>query len=135
MIVGPNGKSTHSVTIKYKVGNVVLDTNATPADKLQQALEGARQMAQMQLAAAARQQASASGLHLSAEGIRIQAIAEASKIVDPFQMEPCAQAVFMLLATEIAERNAVIEKLKERIDKLECSSKPEASLLEAGRQD
>lgn len=137
-IVGPNGEdfSTDREVENYTVGNISLDTNARPGDKLKQALEGARKMAEMQISMAARQQADASGLHIPAESIRVQAMAEASKITDPFQMEPCAQAVFMLLATEISQRDEIIKKLNDRIEKLECFIGPEKEFLSgAGRQN
>jgi len=138
-IVDPNGKSVQSEkrkVVEYKVGDVSLTTDAVPGDKLHEALAGARQMATMQIMASARQQAAQKGLVLPEQSIQVQAIAEASKIEDPFRMEPCAQAVFMMLATEIADRDKMIQALTERIEKLECASKLEmGSLSEDGLQN
>ena len=121
-IVDPNGKDLRAAqqeVVTYKVGSVSLDTNAVPGDKLGEGLAGARQMATMQLMAAARQSAAQSGLHIPEASLQLQATAEASKIVDPFKMEPCAQAVFMMLAMEIEARNEEIRVLTDRLEKLE----------------
>jgi len=137
-IVDPSGKNVQSdqrEPVDYKVGEVSLTTNGLPIEKLNEALAGARQVAAMQLMGAAKQQAAQSGIHIPDESLKIQAIAEASKILDPFKMEPCAQAVFMMLAEEIVSKNETIEALIDRVEKLECaSSNPnEGSSSKAGR--
>ena len=128
-IVDSSGKALQSEreVVTYKVGNINLTTDAVPGDKLGEGLAGARQMAMMQLMAAAKQQAANSGLHIPEESLRVQATAEASKIEDPFKMEPCAQAVFMMLANELKTRDNTIRALEERIEKLECDQKGETS--------
>ncbi len=135
-IIDPNGKDLSSTrqeeTISYKVESVTLESNATPNDKLHEALAGARQMATMQLMMQAKQQAAQKGLMIPEESLRVQAMAEASKITDPFKMEPCAQAIFMMLAKEIESRDATIKSLTERIEKLENEWRPktESSLAD-----
>jgi len=126
-IVDPSGKAIQPdrEIVTYEVGNVKLATNALPGDKLQEALAGARQMATMQLMAAARQ--SQGGIHIPEESLRVQAVAEASKIEDPFKMEPAAQAVFMMLANQIQAQAEVIQDLRGRIETLECKPKAESS--------
>ncbi len=128
-IVDPNGKTVQSEreAVTYTIGNITLTTDAVPGDKLGEGLAGARQMAMMQLMAAGRQQAQQGGIHIPEESLKVQAMAEASKIEDPFKMEPCAQAVFMMLANELKTRDNTIRKLEERIEKLECEQKGETS--------
>lgn len=128
-IVDPNGKAVQSEreTVTYTIGNVSLTTDAVPGDKLGEGLAGARQMATMQLMAAGRQQAKQGGIHMPEASLKVQAMAEASKIEDPFKMEPCAQAVFMMLANELKTRDNTISALEERIEKLECKPKEESS--------
>jgi hypothetical protein len=128
-IVDPNGKTLQAdrEIVTYEVGAVKLTTNALPGDKLQEALAGARQMAGMQLMAAAKQQAAQGGIHIPEESLRVQVTAEASKIEDPFKMEPAAQAVFMMLANEIRIRTEIIQDLTKRIEQLECKPKTDSS--------
>ena len=128
-IVDPNGKTVQSEreAVTYTIGNITLTTDAVPGDKLGEGLAGARHMATMQLMAAGRQQATQGGIHIPEESLKVQAMAEASKIEDPFKMEPCAQAVFMMLANELKTRDNTIRKLEERIEKLECEQKGETS--------
>lgn len=125
-IVDHNGKSVQSAqpeVIAYQVGDVQLATNATPADKLREGLSGAQQMAAMQLLASAKQHSAQSLVHIPEESLRIQAMAEASKIQDPFRMEPCAQAVFMMLAKHIEKMDKIVQGLTSRIEEFECREK------------
>lgn len=128
-IVDPNGKDLSATrreeSTTYKIDTVSLETSETPNTKLHEALAGARQMATMQLMMQAKQRAAQQGVLIPEESLRVQAMAEASKIVDPFQMEPCAQAVFMMLAKEIEARNEIIEKLTGRIETLEKECLPQ----------
>jgi len=137
-IVDPNGKSmkTEQEVVTYEVGNIKLDSNQTPNGKLEEGLIGARQMAAAQLTQMARQRMAEGGVAMPEESLRLQVMAEASKIADPFKMEPCAQGVFMLLAIEISQRDATIQALNDRIEKLEeCLPKQKTeSSLEDGSQ-
>jgi hypothetical protein len=121
-IIDPNGNGINSKekeTNQYKIGSINLETTATPNSKLHEALSGARQMATMQLMMRAKQQAAERGIAIPEESLKMQAMVEASKIEDPFQMEPCAQAVFMLLANEIESRDGIIRELCGRVERLE----------------
>lgn len=137
-IVDPNGKSmkTEQEVVTYEVGNIKLDSNQTPNNKLEEGLIGARQMAAAQLSQMARQRMAETGVAMPEESLRLQVMAEASKITDPFKMEPCAQAIFMLLAIEISQRDDTIKSLNDRIEKLEeCLPKQKTeSSLEDGSQ-
>lgn len=126
-IVDPKGNAVASEKAlrEYRIGDISLQTNATPGLKLQEALEGAKKIASMQLQASAQQQATTRGIALPEEAIKVQILAEVSKIVDPFKMEPAAQAVFMLLADEISKRDKLIDNLTKRLEKLECLSEEE----------
>jgi len=128
-IVDSSGKAVQSEreVVTYQVGNVSLSTDALPGDKLQEALAGARQMMAMQLMQSARQQAAQGGIHIPEESLKVQVTAQASKIEDPFKMEPAAQAVFMMLANELKTRDNAIRALEERIEKLECKQEGETS--------
>lgn len=142
-LVGADGKNlkvdaTDEKEKIYRVGNIVLTTNATPNNKLNDALAGARQVATMQLIAEAKRRAASAAVYVSDESLKVQAIAEASKVEDPFTMEPCAQAVFMMLAIEIESRDATIQKLINRVEELEKrwpSEQEKASLLGDGQQN
>lgn len=136
-IVDPKGNAVVSKKNlhDYRVGDINLQTNATPEIKLTEALEGAKKIAAMQLQASAEHQAAQGGIALPKETIRVQIMSEVSKIVDPFKMEPAAQAVFMLLAEEIARRDTVIDGLTKRLDKLECSKEEKLSLSTDGLQN
>jgi len=44
-----------------------------------------------------------------------EAIAAAEAVADPFEMEPCAMAVFMFLSRELEYRDLIIAQMNERL--------------------
>jgi len=112
---------------RYAVGEVQIISTETPNDRLNTALQGARQMAVAQVA----QQLMVKGV--SQEDAVVRGNAEASKIASPFQMEPAAEAVFMLLSQEISKRDEQISELHRKLEKIQSAigADPEDSSPEA----
>ena len=95
-IVGPNGKPIDLSQAQllgndvhdYEIGEIKISSAETPERVLTQAAEQAKGFLRQQGQFGAAQQA------------------------NPFQFEPAALAVFMMLATEVKRLNAEIEELK-----------------------
>ena len=115
-IVGPDGQtpiSTDAETIKYSAGGIQLDSTDTPESTFQKALAGAQQVIAQQVGAATLQ---STGSHTIAQ---TQAQQAAARVSNPFQIEPCALGVFMLLSREIEHRDRIISALAKRLDKVD----------------
>jgi len=106
-ILGPDGERADRPVINYTIGEFGIDSPNDPAHYLQRAMRTAFD-----------------ALVRSGQGNA------ASKLSNPFQMEPGAQAVFMLVANEfkrLSERIAELEsQVQEHHDVPINHSKPEA---------
>jgi len=98
---------------EYAAGGLRIRIQATPEDLLQRALAGAQKMAGQQVGMIVMQR---TGSQVVAQK---EAMEAASKITDPFAMEPGALAVFLYLAREIEYRDRVITDMAKRLDKLD----------------
>ena len=98
---------------EYSAGGLRVKLQATPEDMLQRALAGAQKMAGQQAGMIAMQKTGSQAI------AQQEAMEVASKVTDPFAMEPAALAVFLLLAREIEFRDKVIADLASRLDKLD----------------
>jgi hypothetical protein len=114
-IVGLDGHeiSSEKQNIRYEVGGVRIETPETPEVSLQRALEGAQILVGQQVGQAALNR---SGSHVVAQA---EAQTAASKVTNPFHLEPGALAVFMLMSREIEHRDRVIEALAKRLDAID----------------
>lgn len=120
-LIDPSGKPVDVKSMKakprtYKVGNVRVETPETPELTLGNALANAQQAIASQAAAAAMHQGAG---HAGAQQAALKAMGQ---VVSPFQVEPCAQAVFMLLAQEIEWRDQLIDNLNERLRIVEATA-------------
>lgn len=117
-LVGLDGQeiSSEKEPIKYEVGGVIIEIAETPEMVLQKALLGAQQLVAQQVGQMALQK---TGSHMVAQ---TEAQAAASKVNNPFQIEPGAFAIFMLMSREIEHRDRVIEGLSKRLDALDGKS-------------
>jgi hypothetical protein len=115
LIVGPDGHevSSQAKPIDYEVGGIRIGVAETPESMLQKSLAGAQQLI--------AQQAYQSTLEKTGSAIVAQTEAQsmASKVANPFHIEPAALAVFMLMAREIEHRDRVIAALASRLDALD----------------
>lgn len=120
-LVGLDGQeiSTEIKTAKYEVGGVQIDAADTPEMMLQKALAGAQQIVGQQVGQMAMQR---SGSQVVAQ---TEAQAAASKVMNPFQLEPAALAIFMLMSREIEHRDRVISALAARLDALDGNGSEE----------
>jgi len=121
-IVGPDGQtpvSSEAEQYTYKVGGIHIASGDTPEMMLQKALMGAQQMVAQQVGAMSLQR---TGSHVIAQ---TEAQTAAAKVSNPFQLEPCALGMFMLMAREIEHRDAVISALATRLDALDGKSSEE----------
>lgn len=121
-IVGPDGQTPLSSEAKaqaYKVGGVRIDSADTPESMLSKALIGAQQVIAQQVGTMSLQR---SGSQIVAQAEAQQA---AAKVTNPFQIEPCALGLFMLMAREIEHRDNVIAALAERLDKVDGQNSEE----------
>lgn len=102
----------------YEAGGIRIETPLTPQTALQRALTGAQQgVAQNVMAQAAAQGAT----QLQAQAAASKA---ASSIKTPFQVEPCAEAVFMLMTQELAWRDKLISELASRLKEIDGQDLP-----------
>ena len=118
-IVGPDGQtpvSSDAEVQTYKVGGVHLASQDTPEAMLHKALLGAREMVAQQAGAMSLQK---SGSHVMAQAAAQEA---AARLTNPFQIEPCALGLFMLMSREIEHRDKAIAALAERLDKVDGQS-------------
>lgn len=120
-LVGPDGQEISSKTnpTTYEVGGIRVDAADTPEMMLQKALAGAQQIVAQQVGQMAMQR---SGSQVVAQ---TEAQAAAGKVVNPFQLEPAALAIFMLMSREIEHRDRVIFELAKRLDALDGNSSEE----------
>lgn len=114
-IIGLDGKPIDLKALtahprRYQVEGVDMITQATPETQLGKAMTEA----QRAIGGQAMQQMLAQGVSQADAATRAQAAA--SNVRSPFHMEPCAEAVFMLLAREIRKRDAVIDDLYARLN-------------------
>lgn len=114
-IVGSDGKPIviGAEKKKYKVGGYSLESDQSPQQKLQQALEGARELVGQQVYAMTMQQTQDMA---AAQAAVLRAMGQVST---PFQIEPCAEAVFMFLVLELEKRDKLIADLEARMGTLE----------------
>jgi hypothetical protein len=109
----------------YEIGGIRVETPLTPQTALQRAMVGAQQgIAQnvmMQAAAQGASQAQAQAAASEAAG----------SIKSPFQVEPCAEAVFMLMTQELAKRDVLISALASRLKELDGKDLPTRAADEA----
>lgn len=98
---------------EFSAGGMRIRLQALPEDLLQRALAGAQKMAGQQAGMIVMQK---TGSQATAQS---EAVSAASKVRDPFAMEPAALAVFMFLAREIEYRDRVISEMAARLDKLD----------------
>jgi len=116
-LVGPDGKPIDLSKAKvigeeensYEVGGLRITWADTPEKALGRSLDGAQKMI---FQATGQQVLEKTGSHAAAQQ---EAAVAASNVSNPFQIEPAASAVFMLMSREIAYRDAVIEFLCEKI--------------------
>lgn len=102
----------------YEISGIRLMNPLTPNQMLERALINARQ--------AIAQNAGMSVLAKGGSQVQAQAAASeaAGSIKSPFQVEPCAEAVFMILAQEIAWRDELISELGQRLHALDGKDLP-----------
>lgn len=127
-LVGPDGKPIDISKAKvigeeehsWEAGGLRITWGDTPEKALQRSLKGAQQMVGQAAGQAALER---TGSHSVAQQDAIQA---AGSVQNPFQIEPAAAAVFMLLGREIAYRDSLIEFLcsKMEIDPDDLPNKP-----------
>lgn len=123
-LVGLDGQKIASTdaeaeAVAYEVGGICIDAVDTPETTLQKALEGARQMVGQQVGQMALQRTGSEVVAVT------EAQAAASKVTNPFQIEPCALALFMLMAREIEHRDGVMSALAARLDALDGNTSDE----------
>ena len=114
-LVGPDGKTPVQSDMperRYRAGGLEIKTPGTTSLLLQRAMEGAQQMIGQQVYAAALQRSG------SAAVAQQEAQTAVTSIRDPFQLEPCALAVFMYLAREIEHRDRVLSEMNEKLKAL-----------------
>ena len=123
-LVGPDGKTPIQSDLpvkEFRAGGLQFSTSMTPDMLLTKAVQGAQQAIAQQTYQAVIQRLTASPLVTQSQA-HTQATAEAqsaaSKVGDPFTLEPAGMAVFMYLAREIQYRDAIIEQVNERLQKL-----------------
>lgn len=116
-LIGPDGKPIDTSKAKvigqeehsYEAGGLRITWEDIPEIALQKSLAGAKQMTAQMVGQAALEK---TGSHAVAQQ---EATAAAVSMNNPFQLEPAAAAVFMLLSREVEYRNAVIAFLCEKI--------------------
>ncbi len=115
-IVGPDGQTpvfSDVEMMNYSVGGMAIKSADAPEVMFRKALAGAQQMMGQQAAAMAFERTKS---HVVAQTEGQQA---ASQLTNPFQLEPCALGVFMLMSREIEHRDKIIVAFAERLDKLD----------------
>jgi len=117
-IIGPDGKKLSAQDFVkeykvYKVGNVEFKTEDNPTDILKKATVMSQQTIQQQIYFAEMQNGA------TQEDAKVKAMTAATYHQNPWQMEPCAWAVFMMLAEQVHEKNQVIDQLAARLKKLD----------------
>lgn len=122
-IFDPKGNQVTSQKGKeYKVGPHSIECTSTTTDVLRGALQNSQQAMAQQIYMAAKSQ----GMdEMNAQARATEAI---SQISSPFQIEPCAQAVFMLLSQYIEYQQKINDNLANRLAKLDnekCDIKPD----------
>ncbi len=126
-LIGPDGEPLNLSSIgvdeenliPYKVGGICIETPATPADQLHVAMEKCQKTVAQHVYEGALQQGAP---EMEARAAATNAAAE---VPSPFVMEPAAQAVFMLLASEIAWRDKLIDNLAARLETIDGQKTPE----------
>lgn len=90
---------------------------AAAIQKMEDAADPGPEKSAEQLSEEALAKAQALGKSIAAGEALAQAEAQAAAegVVDPFEMEPCAMAVFMFLSRELEYRDLVIEQLNDRL--------------------
>jgi len=127
-IVGVDGKKLSAKDFikkftTYKVGDLEFKSEDKPEDILMQALQMAQQSIQMQVFHAHKHN------NASDEDAKIKAMTAASSCQNPWQLEPCAWALFMMLAQQINEKDQLIEQLATRLEKLDGQKMEEVNPL------
>jgi hypothetical protein len=123
-IIGPDGREMKSdgglgqeamppKMYELKTCGIKLKTSQTPKEALDQSLMQVRET----FASALMAQMVRSGS--SKEDAYIKASASVQSILNPFQNEPAARAVFLALAEEVEQMNSTLENLDKRISELE----------------
>lgn len=126
-LIGPGGEPIDLSNIGgddedlyvYKAEGIVIETTATVENQLQAAMEKCQKTVGRHVYEGALQ-AGASDMEA-----RAAATTAAAEVPTPFVMEPAAQAVFMLLANEIAWRDELITNLATRLEALDGQKAPE----------
>lgn len=121
-IFDPKGNQVTSEKGKeYKVGTHSITTPISTTDLLRSALQNSQQAIAQQTMIAAQ----ANGKDdMEAKAMAMDAIGQ---VQSPFQFEPCAQAVFMMLSQYVEYQEKVILNLSSRLEKLDgqsCDIKP-----------
>jgi hypothetical protein len=103
----------------YEISGIRMKSPLSPNQMLERALIGAQQGIAQNV-----------GMSVLAQGgseAQAQAAASkaASEIRSPFQVEPCAEAIFMIVAQEIARRDKLISALSERLHALDGKDLPD----------
>ncbi len=114
-LVGPNGQpiSGHVSSIPYEVCGIQIRCPDTPESLLKKALAGAQQMMGQAAAQAAFARAQS---HMVAQA---EGQAAAASVQNPFQLEPCALSMFMLMSRVIEHQDQTISALAKRLDALD----------------
>lgn len=136
-LLGPDGKPIDFSKAKvigekeesYEAGGLLITWGDTPEKALNRSLEMARNLAFQSAGQASLEK---TGSHAVANEAAVKAMANTS---NPFQFEPGASAVFMLLSREISYRDSLIAFLCEKIgidkDELPKPSWPDPKVTEA----
>lgn len=114
-ILGPDGKTpvkSDAPLIQYKAAGLRFDTQLSPEDLLNKAINGAQQAIAAQVYQSSMQKSG------SAVVARSEANSAAANVTDPFMLEPCAMAVFMYLSREIEYRDLIIEQINKKLQDL-----------------
>jgi len=126
-LIGPGGEPIDLSNIGaddeelyvYKVEGIVIETPATVENQLQEAMEKCQKTVAKHVYEGAKQ---AGAPEMEARAAATNAAAE---VPSPFVMEPAAQAVYMLLANEIAWRDELITNLSTRLEAIDGQKAPE----------
>lgn len=113
--VGLDGKpiSSKKEEIEYEINEIKVKTSDLPKELLGEALSKAREMFAQSIMMQAMQGGKSQG---EAQTI---AMAEASKIMTPFVLEPCAKAVFIATSKSFEDLKKKTEELESKIMSLE----------------
>lgn len=103
----------------YTVEGICIRSPSTPQEHLRSALHESQKMVAQSVYLQARRGGADEMVAQS------DAATAAAGIKSPFQIEPCAEAVFMLLAKEVAWRDKIILNLAGRLEALDGQKAPE----------